>query len=96
MCIGDFSSRRLFFRQGKTDQGRMRCDVESVEVFHIIDSIIIKLGPNCQQSTTKMAVARLRCDAESLKVLHIIDNIILGQEKEIFALLYRQPIRNRP
>ena len=60
----------------KTDQGRMRCDVESSEVFHIIDSINIQLGPNWQPSTTKMAVARLRCDADTSEVFHIIDTII--------------------
>ena len=32
----------------KTDQGRIRCDVESSEVFHIIDNINIQLGPNWQ------------------------------------------------
>ena len=36
----------------------------------------IQLGPNWQQSTTKMAVARLRCNEESLEVFHIIDTII--------------------
>ena len=59
-----------------TDQGRIRCDVDSSEVFHIIDSINIQLGTNWQQSTTKMAVARLRCDADSLEVFHIIDTNI--------------------
>ena len=43
----------------------VRCDVESKEVFHIIDNITIKLGPNWKQSKTKMTVARLRCDADS-------------------------------
>ena len=33
----------------------------------------IYLGPNWQQSTTKMAVARLRCDADGSAVFHIID-----------------------
>ena len=37
---------------------------------------IIQLGPNWQQSTTKMVVARMRCDADSSEVFHIIDNII--------------------
>ena len=54
----------------------VRCDVESLEVFHIIDSINIQLGKNWQQSTTKIAVERLRCDADSLKVFHIIDTNI--------------------
>ena len=36
----------------------------------------IQLGPNWQQSTTKMAVARLRCDGDSSAVFHIIDTII--------------------
>ena len=72
---------RLYIKQPfliwvKTDQGRMRYDVESLEVFHIIYSINIQLGPNWQQSTTKMAVARLRCDSENSEVFHIIDTII--------------------
>ena len=36
----------------------------------------IQLGPNWQQSTTKIAVARLRCDADSSEVFHIIDTNI--------------------
>ena len=36
----------------------------------------IQLGPNLQQSTTKMAVARPKCDADSSEVFQIIDNII--------------------
>ena len=43
----------------------VRCDVDSSEVFHIIDNINIQLGPNWQPSTTKMTVARLRCNADS-------------------------------
>ena len=39
----------------------------------------IQLGPNWQQSTTKMAVARLRCNKESSEVFHLIDNKIYGQ-----------------
>ena len=46
--------KQPFFRRVKIDQDRMRCDVESSEVFHIIDSINIPLGPNWQQSTIKM------------------------------------------
>ena len=69
-------AQAAFFLWVKTDQGRMRCDVESSEVFHIIDSINIQLGPNWQPSTTKMAVARLRYNAEILEVFHIIDTII--------------------
>ena len=68
--------KQPFFIWVKTDQGRMRCDVDSLEVFHIIDSINIQLGPNWQQSATKMAVARLRYDADNSEVFHIIDNII--------------------
>ena len=49
----------------KIDQGRMRCDVESSEVFHIIDSMNIQIGPNWQPLTTKIAVTRLRCNADS-------------------------------
>ena len=65
-------SQADFFIWVKTDQGRIRCDVESSEVFHIIDSINIQLGPNWQQSTTKMDLERLSCDADSSEVLHII------------------------
>ena len=68
--------KQPFFRRVKTDQGRMRCDVESLEVFHIIDSINIQLGPNWKESTTKIAVAQLRCDADSLEVFNIIDTVI--------------------
>ena len=75
-CVLEIVSRAAFFIWMKTDQGRMRCDVEISEVFHIIDSINIQLGPNWQQSTTKMAVARLRCDADISEVFHIIDTII--------------------
>ena len=39
-------------------------------------SLKTQLGPNWQQSTTKMAVARLRCNAEVSEVFHIIDTII--------------------
>ena len=63
----------------KIDQSRIRCDVESSEVFHIIDSINIQLGPNWQPSTTNMSVAQLRCDADSSEVFYIIDTIISGQ-----------------
>ena len=45
----------------------VRCDVESSEVFHIVDNINIQLGPNWQPSTTKMTVARLRCNANSFE-----------------------------
>ena len=69
-------SQAAFFIWVKTDQGRIKCDVESSEVFHIIDSKNIQIGPNWQQTITKVAVARLRCNAEILKVFHIIDNII--------------------
>ena len=89
-------AQAAFFRRVKTDQGRMRYDVDSLEVFHIIDSMNIQLGPNWQQSTTKMAVAPLRCDAESSELFHIIDTIIQGQEKDSFDLLYHQPSRHRP
>ena len=61
---------------GENRPGRIRCDLESSEVFHIIDSIKIHLGPNWQQSTTKLAVARLRCDADSSEVFRIIDTNI--------------------
>ena len=75
-CVLDILAQAAFFIWVKTDQVRMRCDVESLEVFHIIDSINIQLGPNCQKSTTKMAVARLRYNAEILEVFHIIYTII--------------------
>ena len=69
-------AQAAFFIWVKTDQGRMGCDVEILEVFHIIDSINIQLGTNWQQSTTKMAVARLRYNSEILEVFHIIDTIM--------------------
>ena len=56
----------------------------------------IQLGPNWQQSTTKMTMARLRYDAERSEVFHIIDTIILGQETYSFGPLYCQPSGNRP
>ena len=66
-----FYLKQPFFIWVKTDQGRMRCDADSSEVFHIIDSINIELGPNWQPSTTKMAVARLGCDADSSELCFI-------------------------
>ena len=69
-------SQTVFFVWVKTDQGRIRCDVESSEVFHIIYSINIQLGPYWQPSTPKMAVAQLRCDADISEVFHIIYTII--------------------
>ena len=74
----------------------MLCDIESLEVFRIIDRINIQLGQNWQPSTTEMAVARLRCDADSLEVFNIICTIIQRHEKDSFAPLYRQPSRHRP
>ena len=64
-CVLEILSQAAFFIWVKTDQGRMWCDVESSEVFHIIYSINIQLGPNWQQSTTKMAATGLRCDVDS-------------------------------
>ena len=75
-CVLDIVAQAAFFIQVKTDQCMMRWDVEGSEVFHIIDSINIQLGPNWQQSTTKTDVARLRYNAENLEVFHIIDTII--------------------
>ena len=69
-------SQGAFFLWEKTDQGRIQCELESLEVFHIIDSIKIQHKPNWQQSTTKMAVVRLRCDAGISKIFHIIDTNI--------------------
>ena len=60
-------SQAAFFIWVKTDQDRTWCDVESSEVFHIIDSINIQLGPNWQPSTTKMPVAQLRFNADSFR-----------------------------
>ena len=45
-------SQTDFFIWVKTDQGRIRCDVESSEVFHIIDNItssLVQIGTNQQQ-----------------------------------------------
>ena len=69
---------------------------KSAQVINSIFSPKIELGPNWQQSTTKMAVAGLRCDADSSEVFNIIDIIISGQGKYIFALLYHQPSWHRP
>ena len=63
-CVLDIVSQADFFIWVKTDQGSMRCDAESSEVLHIIDSINIQLGQNWQPSTTKMAVAQLRSNTE--------------------------------
>ena len=65
---------------------------KSAQTISSIFSPNIQLGPNWHQSTTKLAVAGLRCDGDSLGVFNIIDTIIQGQEKDIFALLYLQPI----
>ena len=46
---------------------------------HVVSSIFspkIQLGPNRQQSTTKLAVTRLMCNAVILVEFHIIDTII--------------------
>ena len=69
-------SHGAFFKWVKTDQGSIRCDVESSKLFHNIDNINIQLGPNWQPSTTKMSVARLRCLEKVSEVFHIIDTII--------------------
>ena len=66
-CVLEIVAQVAFFIWVKTDYGRMWCDEESSEVFHIIDSINIRLGPNWQQSTIKMAVARMKCNADSLE-----------------------------
>ena len=58
-CVLEIVSQAAFFIWMKTDQGRIRCDVESSEVFHIIDSINIQLGPNWHPSTTKMSASHL-------------------------------------
>ena len=76
-CVLEIVAQAAFFRRVKTDLCRMRCDVESSEVFHIIDSINIQLWPNWQKSTTEMAVARMRCNADSSEVFHIIDTTII-------------------
>ena len=47
-CVLEIVSQEAFFIRAKMDQGKMRCDVESSEVFHIIDSVNIHLGPNWQ------------------------------------------------
>ena len=36
--------KQPFFRQVKTDPGRMQCDVDSLEVYNIIDSMNTKLA----------------------------------------------------
>ena len=49
---------------------------KSAQTISSLCSPKIQLGPNWQQSTTKMAVAGLRCDGDSSAVFHIIDTII--------------------
>ena len=49
-----------------------------------IFSPIIQLGPNWQQSTTRMAVARPRFDSEILAVFHIIDNKMSSTGHKIY------------
>ena len=49
---------------------------KSAQAISSIFSPKTQLGPNWQQSTTKMAMARLRCDADSLELFHIIDTNI--------------------
>ena len=49
---------------------------KSAQVISSIFSPKIQLGPNWQQSTTKMAVARLRWNSEIADEVHIIDTIV--------------------
>ena len=80
-CVLEIVSQAAFFIWVKTDQGRIRFDVESSEVFHIIDNINIQLGPIWQPSTTKMAVAGLRCNTDSFRSVsyHLYYNIRSGK-----------------
>ena len=48
----------------------------AVQTISSIFSPEIQLGPNWQESITKMAVAGLRRDVDSYAVFHIIDTII--------------------
>ena len=55
------------------------CSVTPTILAQAISSICIpkiQLGPNWQQSTTKMDVARVRCNADSSEVFYINDNNI--------------------
>ena len=63
-------------KSGKINICSLVLPTKSAQAISSIFSPKIQLGPNWQQSTTKMAVARLRCDADSLEEFHIIDTII--------------------
>ena len=63
-------------RSGKIQLCSVVRPTKSAQTISSVFSPKIQLGPNWQQSTTKMAVARLRCDADSLEVFNTIDIII--------------------
>ena len=69
----DFISLILSLRSEKEHLCSGVRPAKSTQAIISIFSPKIKLGPNWQQSTTKMAVARQRFDADSSEVLHIID-----------------------
>ena len=60
-----FISLILSYRPGKIQICSVVPPTKSAQAISSIFSPNIQLGPNWQQSTTKMAVARLRCDADS-------------------------------
>ena len=68
---------------------RLMCNVDSSEVFHIIDTIICRghelhfqtnnpNRANLAAINNKMDMALLKCDADGFEVFHIIDTIIKG------------------
>ena len=66
-------------RQGNKKQLFFLTLYDSTNSTQAISSIFspnIQLGPNYQQSSTKMAVARLMCDEDSSEEFYIIDTII--------------------
>ena len=67
VVVLEIVSQAAIFIWVKTDQVRIQFDVETSEVFHIIDNINIQLGPNWQPSTTKMDVAPMRFNADSFR-----------------------------
>ena len=52
-CVLKIVAQADFLRRMETDEGRMWCDVDILEVFHIIYIINIQLGPNWQNQRQK-------------------------------------------
>ena len=63
-------------RSGKIQLFSVVPPTKSAQAISSVFSPKIQLGPNWQQSTTKMTVSRLRFDAYRLELFYIIDTII--------------------